>query len=718
MSIGNSENSGGDMAALSVNPNCDGLSAQTEPRAEEHTGGPDSSNGVFVPNESGSSAVGSSELSASSALIPQPLRVDSNSSSSTSHDALLDGDMSVGQNGSGAFGGDGKDSTVDQTVSDLSTQANKWERLGARPRDRPQTIFPEESSLAGSVAQGLAGAFLARHSQNESFYQGSAEQVLPDDTSSQGASYVDEPNKAMPYFGDCQVASRPDAHSRSLLPLLSLTGGGYDRRNAEGGYAYNEQFNANNGLVPGASPSYFRGNNFLVNGTFPSSSTFNTSNCALLALEQRVEEACAMVERAVREREEWELFGREIEKKERKFRELRARKRREREARELEEASRWPQEQEAITGRGRSQWRPRCEHYRMQLPCSPTTESLESNPSSAAELCQRVAKARAKIQEREGAARSIEDANRRWCTCEEESEEELNPICRRCCKHRYLGPACLSRHDNCCCYLQIGEDSGKCRSCGGNVSAGVSRLVAGANTEPHGAEASLPSANSGGSMLNRDVGTGTVESTDNSLLALEQRVEEACAMVEKVLRERDEREQFGREIEKKEREIRELRARKRREREARELEEARRWPQQQEAITGRERLQIGEDSGKCRSCGGNMSAYFCSICKHFTSVDKNPYHCEKCGICRIHEDKSFHCDVCKVCLDKRLEGKHKSRPDSGHDECCICLEDAFSGCQILPCSHKVHRECAIAMIQNGIRTCPVCRHPFYIPASE
>ena len=40
----------------------------------------------------------------------------------------------------------------------------------------------------------------------------------------------------------------------------------------------------------------------------------------------------------------------------------------------------------------------------------------------------------------------------------------------------------------------------------------------------------------------------------------------------------------------------------------------------------------------------------------------------------IHKDKSYHCDVCNVCLDKRLEGKHKCRPDSGHDECCICLE--------------------------------------------
>ncbi|KAJ7393190.1 hypothetical protein OS493_006156 [Desmophyllum pertusum] len=90
---------------------------------------------------------------------------------------------------------------------------------------------------------------------------------------------MDDPNKAKPYFGDCQVASRPDAHSRSLLPLLSLTGGGYDSRNAEGGYAYNEQFNANNGLVPGASSSYLGGNNFVVNGDFPSSNAFSTSNC-------------------------------------------------------------------------------------------------------------------------------------------------------------------------------------------------------------------------------------------------------------------------------------------------------------------------------------------------------------------------------------------------------------------------------------------------------
>ena len=68
--------------------------------------------------------------------------------------------------------------------------------------------------------------------------------------------------------------------------------------------------------------------------------------------------------------------------------------------------------------------------------------------------------------------------------------------------------------------------------------------------------------------------------------ASEQCVEQACPLNERVLNIREEQEQFGREIERKEREIREQRARKKRESEAREQEEAGVWPQQQEAITG------------------------------------------------------------------------------------------------------------------------------------
>ena len=127
---------------------------------------------------------------------------------------------------------------------------------------------------------------------------------------------------------------------------------------------------------------------------------------------------------------------------------------------------------------------------------------------------------------------------------------------------------------------------------------------------------------------------------------------------------------------------------------------------------------IDENSQRCSCCKATMSAYFCAICKHFTNGDKNPYHCEKCGICRVHKERSFHCDVCNVCMDERLLGKHKCRPDSGYDNCGICLEGAFSGCKILPCSHRIHQHCLEAMVKNGVRTCPVCRHNIFAPAPD
>ena len=37
-----------------------------------------------------------------------------------------------------------------------------------------------------------------------------------------------------------------------------------------------------------------------------------------------------------------------------------------------------------------------------------------------------------------------------------------------------------------------------------------------------------------------------------------------------------------------------------------------------------------------------------------------------------------------MCLDRRLEGNHKCRPDSGHDECCICLEVGERGAHLQP----------------------------------
>ena len=117
---------------------------------------------------------------------------------------------------------------------------------------------------------------------------------------------------------------------------------------------------------------------------------------------------------------------------------------------------------------------------------------------------------------------------------------------------------------------------------------------------------------------------------------------------------------------------------------------------------------IKEDSQYCSACKIRFSDYFCAKCKHFTSMDLDPYHCDKCGLCRVSKNKSFHCDVCNICLDRRLEGNHECRPQAGNDLCCFCLEDTFSGCQILPCSHKIHKACAITSIENGYIDCSFC----------
>ena len=71
----------------------------------------------------------------------------------------------------------------------------------------------------------------------------------------------------------------------------------------------------------------------------------------------------------------------------------------------------------------------------------------------------------------------------------------------------------------------------------------------------------------------------TNRSYGSSLLQLEQPVEEACALVERVSREREIAE-FGWEIERKEHEIRTERAQKKRGREARQLPEVGIWPQE------------------------------------------------------------------------------------------------------------------------------------------
>ena len=562
-------------------------------------------------------------------------------------DALPDGDVTEKQNGPGARIGAHKDTVGDQTDSNLCNQSNKWEHLGARPRDRPPNedrsseavslyssvvdLVPQQ--VAGPMASGVADAFLARHSEDknlhESLYYSNTEKVLAEDSSLQGASYVDgmmnlnDSNKAKPYFGDCQVASRPDPYDTSHFPVLTLTGGAYDRSNGDSGFPYNN--NSISGLCPGPSSSYFGGSYFQGNGNFSSNSALNALNTnlirsdfALSTAEPHIPQDGLFTSSQRNQLLQSEFTGSDLTS-------------------DLMGAT-GPQLTPSVIGAQRNSGLSGTTlMLPSELPQAQTTSTtnlgLLPNPSGSTRPYDYLPNASTGLPTSSSVARANASDSGLLSGLESSRVSQLAPVAS---SRDVLN---TSGYRN--CSSNILNTTGDRLVAGakreGN-SAGNSLLISDANTEGN---LSQRSGQSGGSVMNRNYGTESVESTDNSLIELEQRVEEACAMVERVLREREEREEFGREIERKEREIRAELARKKREREARELQEASGWPQQQEPITGQSQWLCEHYQRHCRV------RFPC--CTHF-------YSCHRCHnnskACDNEEAKASHathlkCSYCQ-----------------------------------------------------------------------
>ncbi len=119
---------------------------------------------------------------------------------------------------------------------------------------------------------------------------------------------------------------------------------------------------------------------------------------------------------------------------------------------------------------------------------------------------------------------------------------------------------------------------------------------------------------------------------------------------------------------------------------------------------------ITEDSKFCSNCHLKLAKYFCFECKHFVCLDKDPYHCDKCGVCRFQKSLAYHCDGCGVCLDINLKGKHKCRYVKD-EKCGICLGSIFTKPFILPCCHALHEDCLKRLMSFNCFRCPICREP-------
>jgi RING finger/CHY zinc finger protein 1 len=61
--------------------------------------------------------------------------------------------------------------------------------------------------------------------------------------------------------------------------------------------------------------------------------------------------------------------------------------------------------------------------------------------------------------------------------------------------------------------------------------------------------------------------------------------------------------------------------------------------------------QVQDIGDMCVGCSQIMGNYFCKICKFLDLDNKNQFHCDGCGICRIGgRDNFIHCDICGLCV--------------------------------------------------------------------
>jgi len=120
-------------------------------------------------------------------------------------------------------------------------------------------------------------------------------------------------------------------------------------------------------------------------------------------------------------------------------------------------------------------------------------------------------------------------------------------------------------------------------------------------------------------------------------------------------------------------------------------------------------------SATCRACGARFARYFCKPCKMYNDAkDKDCYHCNDCGICRLGKGlgiDNFHCEKCNSCWPLDAKESHPCRPGNFDSNCPICQEHMATttqGVYVLDCTHAIHTECFDRYVKAGNFACPLC----------
>ncbi|XP_055599616.1 RING finger and CHY zinc finger domain-containing protein 1 [Uranotaenia lowii] len=117
---------------------------------------------------------------------------------------------------------------------------------------------------------------------------------------------------------------------------------------------------------------------------------------------------------------------------------------------------------------------------------------------------------------------------------------------------------------------------------------------------------------------------------------------------------------------------------------------------------------------ECEQCGVRFGRYTCLVCNLFDDEDRNQYHCDGCGICRVGgRGRFFHCEVCNMCLPLQLQiDGHRCVENVSRSNCPVCLDDIHTSripCHIPDCGHLLHRTCFEELLSSGHYACPTCQ---------
>lgn len=112
----------------------------------------------------------------------------------------------------------------------------------------------------------------------------------------------------------------------------------------------------------------------------------------------------------------------------------------------------------------------------------------------------------------------------------------------------------------------------------------------------------------------------------------------------------------------------------------------------------------------CENCHICFGLYYCDICHLFDDIDKNQFHCEKCGMCRIGgRDNFVHCDDCGVCVNKDGAETHKCF-NIKETSCPICMTELMISVESvtqMKCGHYIHVKCLKNLLGSTYK-CPLC----------